>query len=354
MASKLTVACVGATIIVVSIILLVMRSLSSPSNCIQKDSVSTATSVLVPKATVPSHPTDHPLPGISFSAETPNLSLRDTFESDSTPYPISQMNSTSLPSSEIVISKFLPAFSPNSTSSPSSRVVSPQNSTLYRSSVDSIEINATIYPSSELMFSTNSIKWVSSIGSIKQDSVTHRSLEASSLSTSGIHPSSQFTSLTSSTSRPFSEGTSKLTIHSSLGTASPLSLTSKVAPIEQSNHSSSTDFLVKKKTEQEVEAVFSTRKSNTAFGTFKDGEENISSRGTSASISEGQTDNLFVYDLQTQSGETEIVTPPESSYSTHSRTPLPRNESRSIIIAPARNCGNGEKRDTFGICRPVW
>jgi hypothetical protein len=362
MASKLAVACIGATVIIISITMLVIESLSSPSQCRQKDetktergsmekpepaSVSTETSVLVPKATVPSHSTARPLSRVSFSTKTPHLPSRDTSESDSAPYPISQMKSTSLPSSEIVISTFLPDYSTNSTSSSSSRVISPKNSTPHLSSIDIFEMNATIYPSSELIFSTNSVTRFSSVGSIRQNSVTHRSSEDSSLSTSGIHSSSL-----SSTSRPFLEGTSKPTIHSSLGTASPRSLTSEVTPIDQSNHSSSTDFLMKK-TDQENEAVFSTRKPTTVFSTMKDGEENISLRGTSQSISEGQIENFFVYDLQTQKGENETVAP-GNSHSTYSRTPLNETVFKKIIITPARNCGNGEKRDTFGLCRPVW
>jgi hypothetical protein len=347
--------------------MLVMESLSSPSQCRQKDdikteigsmgksepvSVSTEATVLVQKATVPSHSTARPLSRVSFSTKTPHLPSRDTFESDSVPYPISQMNPTSVPSSEIVISTFLPAYSPNSTSSSSSRVISPKNSAPHLPSIDIFEMNVTIYPSSELIFSTNSVTLFSSIGSIRQNSVTHRSSEASSLSTSGIHSSSLLTSLISSTSRPFLEGTSNSTTHSSLGTVSPINVTSEVTPIDQSNHSSRTDFLMKK-TEQENVAAFSTRKPSTVFSTLKDGEENISSRGTSQSISEVQVENFFVYDMQTQKGENETVAP-GNSYSTHSRTPLNGTIFRKIIDTPARNCGNGEKRDAFGRCRAVW
>jgi hypothetical protein len=210
-------------------------------------------------------------------------------------------------------------------------------------------MNPTIHPSSELIFSTNSITRSSSIATI----TTHNSSEASSPLTSGTHSSSGFTSRTASKTRPFSEGIFKSTIHSSLETTSALSSTSEVTPIDQSNYSSTTDFLTKKEG-QDYEAGFSTPEPSTALSTLKDGEENVISRVTFPSIPEEKTEALFVSDLQTQTGETERVTPPENSSSVHSRTPLPRSESRNIIITPLRNCGNGEKKDIFGTCRPVW
>jgi hypothetical protein len=332
MASKLTVACICATVIIVSVIILVMESLSSPSQCRQNDEIktekgrvgksepapkSTSTTVLSPKATFPSYSTTHPSSGITFSTKTPRLSSSDTFGSDSALHSTFQTNSTSFPSSEIVILT-----------------------------------NSTILPSSGVAFPMNSTTRFSSIGAIMSNSATHNSSEVLSPSTSGIHYSSGFTTRSASTTRPFSEGISKLTIHSLLGTTSVLSLTSEVTPVGQSNYSSSTDFLAKKE-EQNYEAVFSTPKPSTVFSAIKDGE-NIISRVTLPSPSEEKTEDLFVSDLQTQRDEIETVTPPENSSSIHSQTPLPRNVFRNIINTPVRNCGSGEKKDAFGTCRPVW
>lgn len=342
MASKLAVACICATVIIVSVIILVMESLSSPSQCRQNDEIkteegrvgksepaskSTSRTFLSPKATFPSYSTTHPSSGITFSTKTSRLSSRDTFGSDSALHPNFQTNSTSLSSSEIVIST-------NST-------LQPMFST-----------NSTILPSLGVAFPTNSTIRFSSIGAIMSSSVTHNSSEVSSPSTSGIPYSSGFTSRSASTTRPFSEGISKLTIHSLLGTASVLSLTSEATPVGQSNYSSSTDFLTKEE-EQNYEAVFSTHKPSTVFSAMKDGE-NIISRVTLPSPSEEKSEDLFVSDLQTQTGEIETVTPPENSSSIYSQTPLPRSGFRNIINTPMRNCGSGEKKDIFGTCRPVW
>jgi hypothetical protein len=356
MASKFTVACVCAIVITLSVIILVMESLSSPSQCRQNDEIktekgmvgkpepapiSTSTTVLSPKATFASYSTTHPLSGITFSTKIPRLPSRATPENDSALHPTFQTNST-----------LQPIFSTNSTILPSSGVASPENSTPRHSSRGNFEMNSTIYPSSELTFSTNSITRFSSIGTMTSNSVTRISSEPSSPSTSGIHYSSGFTSRTASTTRPFPEGISKTTIHSFLGTTSVLNITSEVTPVGQSNYSSSTDFQTKRE-EQNHEAVFSTPNPSTVFSAPKDGE-NIISRVTLPSLSEEKTEDLFVSDLQTQTGETETVTPPENSSSLHSQTPLPRNGSRNIIITPVRNCGNGEKKDNFGTCRPIW
>jgi hypothetical protein len=342
MASKLTVACICATVIIVSVIILVMESLSSPSQCRQNDEIktekgragkselaptSTSTTVLSPKATFPSYSTTHPSSGITFSTKTPRLSSRDTFGSDSGLHPTFQTNSTSLPSSEIVIST-------NSTLQPI------------------FATNSAILSSTGFAFPKNSTTRFSSIGAIMSNSVTQNSSKFPSPSTSGIHYSSGFTTPSASTTRPFSEAIFKLTIHSLLGTTSVLSLTSEVTPVGQSNYSSSTDFLTKKE-EQNYEAVFSTPKPNTVFSAIKHGE-NINSRVTLPSPPEEKTEDLFVFDLQTQTDEIETVTPPENSSSTDSQTLLPRNGFRNIINTPMRNCGSGEKKDSFGRCRPVW
>jgi hypothetical protein len=329
-----------------AVIALVMVSLSSPSQCRQNDEmktekgrvgkpepapISTSTTVLSPKATFPSYSTTHSSSEITFSTKIPRLSSRDTSENDSALHPNFQTNSTILPSSGVDF---------------------PKNSTPHHSSRGDFEMNSTVYPSAELIFSTNSVTRFSSIGAITPNSVTHNSSEASAPSTSGIHYSSGFTSRTASTTRPFPEGISRSTIHSFLGITSVLNITSEVTPVGQSNYSSSTDFLTKME-EQKHEAVFSTPKPSTVFSTFKGGE-NVISRVTLPSLSEEKTEDLFVSDLQTQTGATETVTPPENSSAVHLQTPLPRNGTRNIIFTPVRNCGNGEKKDIFGTCRPIW
>jgi hypothetical protein len=302
--------------------------------------ISTLTTILSPKATFPSYSTTQPSPGTTFSIKIPRLTSRDNFETDSSLHPTFQTNST-----------LQPTFSTNLTILPSSGATFPKNSKPYHSSRGNFDINSTIYPSSELIFSTNSITRSSSIGAITPNSATHNSSEASYPSTSGIRYSSGFTSGTASASRPFPEGISKSTIHSFLGTTSVLNAISEATPAGQSHYSSSTDFLTKR--EEQNEAVSSTTKPSTVFSTLKDGE-NIISRVTLPSPSEEKTEDLFVSDLQTQTSETETVTPAENSSSVHSQTPLPRNGTRNIIITPARNCGSGEKKDIFGACRPVW
>jgi hypothetical protein len=90
------------------------------------------------------------------------------------------------------------------------------------------------------------------------------------------------------------------------------------------------------------------------ISSLKDSVDPIASPGTLPSGSEEQTQNLFVSDLQTQTGESETVAPPGNSSSTNSQTPLRVKGHRKIIMTPARNCGSSEKKDAFGICRPIW
>jgi hypothetical protein len=304
-------------------------------------SISTSTTVLSPKATFPSYSATHLSSEITFSTEIPRLSSSDTSENDSALHPNFQTNST-----------IQPTLATNSTIRPSAEVTFQKNSTPHHSSRGNFEMNSTIYPSSELIFATNSITRFSSIGAITPNSVTQNSSEASSTSTSGIHYSSGFTSRTASTTRPFPEGISKSTIHSFLGTTSVLNVTSEVTPVGQSNYSSSKDFLTKRE-EQNHDAVISTPKPSTVFSALKDGDD-IISRVTLPSLLEENTEDLFVSDLQTQTDEIETVTPPENTSSVPSQTPSPRNGTRKIIFTPERNCGNGEKKDLFGTCRPIW
>lgn len=147
-------------------------------------------------------------------------------------------------------------------------------------------------------------------------------------------------------------GISNSTVHSFLVTTSALNVTSEVTPVGQSNYSSSTDFLTKRE-EENHDAVLSTQKPITVFSASKNGE-NIISRVPLPSISEENTEDSFVSDLPTQTGEAETVTPPENSSSVHSQTPSPGNRTRKIIFTPERNCRNGQKKDTLGTCRPIW
>lgn len=341
MASKLTVVCICATLITVSVIILIMESLSSPSQCRQNDETNTengrvgnpepAPISTSTKATSSSDSTTHPSSGITFSTKILRQSSRDTSENDSALHPTFQTNSINLPSSEVAFPKY---------------------STPPHSSRGDFEVNSTIYPSSELISSTNSITRFSSIGTITPNSVTQNSSVASSPSISKIHYSSGFASRTTSTTRPFPEGISDSTVHSFSVTTSALNVTSEVTPLGQSNYSSSTGFMTKTE-EENHDAVFSTPKPSTVFSALKAGE-NIISRVTLPSLSEENTEDSFVSDLQTQTGETETVTPPENSSSIQSQTPSPRNGTRKIIFTPERNCRNGQKKDILGTCRPIW
>jgi hypothetical protein len=88
MATKLTVALVGGIVIVVSIAILIIETLTSPSRCKPRGETSQTERTLLQKSEPVSSPSTILSPRTNFPPHSTNLpSLGDTFANNSTPQP---------------------------------------------------------------------------------------------------------------------------------------------------------------------------------------------------------------------------------------------------------------------------
>jgi hypothetical protein len=307
MATKFTVAVIGSAVIFVSAVILIYESLSSPIQCA--------------------------LTGESVDEISPTE--RNKVRKSETASSI-----TSITTSTPLSSGF--AFPPSSTILPTSGVAFHMDSTAHLRSRVTFRTDSTFRPSSGLTSSTNSIIHSPSSVTTKSNSATHYSSELTSSSTLGVNSSSGLTSTTSSSSLVISPSA----MYSPSGTISLLSTTSTAQ---------SSSAVGAGPVSSRDEDISSTLGPNAVLSSAKDPEEKVTSQVTLSSVPEEETEDIFESDLQTRAGGTDVVTESgKSSSSIHSRETLPRNGHRNIITTPKRNCGNGEKRDMFGKCRPVW
>lgn len=300
MATKCTVAVVGTVVIVMSAFILIYGSLSSNTLCAQ-----TGESVNEISRTERSK-VGQPETASSVTSNTTSATLSTEF-----------------------------AFPPSSTDVPSSSVAFQMHSTAHFPSTVTFRRDSTFLLSSELASSTNSVTHSSSSLTTKSNSTNHYSSELTSSSISGVNSSSELSLMTAASSllifpsAMYPSGTTSLLsttstaqLSSAAGVGTPGSRNEGIGP-------------------------------NTVLSSTQHHEENVTSRVSLSSAPEEKTEDLFESDMQRRPSGIDVIQAANSS-SIHSPPTLPRNEFRNIINVPKRNCGNGEKRDAFGICRPLW
>jgi hypothetical protein len=176
------------------------------------------------------------------------------------------------------------------------------------------DTNSTLRLSSELTFSMNSVTRPSSSVANSSNPTTHDSSEVTSPSTSG--------------------------------TGSVQNLTEHATSAVQSTSTRVSDFAYNRE-----EHFYGSGSSGLEPSSVKDGEDKIASRETS-SVPEEEREDVRASELEPQ---TVGSTPSENSSSTiKSSATSPRSGPRNIINTPMRNCGDGQKKDAFGLCRPIW
>jgi hypothetical protein len=318
MASKFTVAFIGAIVIVVSAVILIYKSLSFPTQCIpQRASVHDIS------------PTQRHKVG---TLETTSL--------------MTSITTSTLPSSGFA---FPSSLTTASTSGASFQTDS--NTYPYLSSIITFRTGSTLRLSSGLASSTDSIPRSTSSVTTKFSSTSPSSSKVTPSPTSGVHSSSQDTSPRISTADPFSLLISPSVTHYSSERISVLNETSEITSTAQSRPTAGTGLVNSR--DEETSTTLGPR---TVLSSLKDLEVKFDSRVTlSIDLPEEETeDHKLVSDLQPRTSETDAATQSTDMSSIHPRITLPITELRNIINTPKRNCGSGEKKDMFGQCRPIW